>query len=187
MLDEAGVSVRFRATRRRQSRKDGARITEITTVDGNVYRGKMFIDATYEGDLMAKAGVSYRVGREANAEYDETLNGIRGETPKNQIYDSVDPYIVPGDPASGLIPLIQSGDGGTPGDGDHRVQAYNFRLCFTNVAANRRKLDPPANYDPGPLRTGGPPGRKNCRKRNRSHVGTFLQPGLDAKFQNRHQ
>ena len=148
MLEEAGVSVRLRQTVA-EVRKAGSRVTEIETVDYNIYRGKMFIDATYEGDLMAKAGVSYRVGREANAEYDETLNGIRDETPKNQIYDNVDPYIVPGDPSSGLIPLIQPGDGGTPGDGDHRVQAYNFRLCFTNVAANRRKLDPPANYDPG--------------------------------------
>ena len=93
--------------------------------------------------------MTYSVGREANAEYDETLNGILAKTPKNQLYGSIDPYVVPGDPTSGLIPLIQPGDGGTPGDGDHRVQAYNFRLCFTNVASNRLKLDPPANYDPG--------------------------------------
>lgn len=128
--------------------KDGTRITEIKMVDGTVYRGKMFIDASYEGDLMARAKVSYRVGREANAEFAETLNGIRAETPKNQLHGSVDPYRVPGDPESGLIPLVQAGDGGLPGEGDDRVQAYNFRLCFTDIAANRLPLAPPADYDP---------------------------------------
>ena len=98
---------------------------------------------------MAKAGVDYRVGREANSLHGETLNGIRDKTPKNQIYGSVDPYVVPGNPSSGLIPLIDEGDGGVPGEGDHRVQAYNFRLCFTDVEANRMPLDPPPNYDPG--------------------------------------
>ena len=147
MLEKAGVSVRTEQPLA-AVKKEGARIVEIVTVDGNVYRGKMFIDASYEGDLLAKAGVTYSVGREANAEYDETLNGIRAKTPKNQLFGSIDPYVVPGDPASGLVPLIQPGDGGTPGEGDHRVQAYNFRLCFTNVASNRLKLEPPANYDP---------------------------------------
>ena len=77
----------------------------------------MFIDATYEGDLMAKAGVSYTVGREGNAKYNETLNGIRAETPKHQFTVPVDPYRKPGDPDSGLLPFIQPGDGGTPGRG----------------------------------------------------------------------
>ena len=147
MLAEAGVSVRTEQPLA-EVKKDGARIVEIVTADGSVYRGKMFIDASYEGDLMAKAGVTYSVGREANAEYDETLNGIRAKTPKNQLFGSIDPYVVPGDPASGLVPLIQPGDGGVPGEGDHRVQAYNFRLCFTNVESNRLPLEPPANYDP---------------------------------------
>ena len=128
--------------------KEGAKITSIETSNGNSYQGKMFIDATYEGDLMAKAGVSYHVGREANATYNETLNGIRDKTPKNQLFGSIDPYKTPGDPSSGLVPLIQEGDGGTPGEGDHRVQAYNFRLCFTNVPENRLELKPPADYDP---------------------------------------
>ena len=128
--------------------KEGAKIITIKTNTGGSYQGKMFIDATYEGDLMAQAGVSYHVGREANATYNETLNGIREKTPKNQLFGSIDPYKIPGDPASGLVPLIQEGDGGTPGDGDHRVQAYNFRLCFTNVPENRLELTPPADYDP---------------------------------------
>jgi hypothetical protein len=108
----------------------------------------MFIDCTYEGDLMAAAKVTYTVGREAAGKYDESLNGIRAETPHHQFFAPVDPYVKPGDPRSGLLPLIQSGDGGTPGDGDRRVQAYNFRLCFTNESANRLPLAPPPNYDP---------------------------------------
>ncbi|SMP69372.1 Lysophospholipase L1 [Neorhodopirellula lusitana] len=147
LLGEAGIEVQLEQ-RLASVAKEGAHITSITTENGNVYQAKMFIDATYEGDLMAKAGVEYRVGREANSEYDETLNGIRDRTPKNQIYGGVDPYVIPGDANSGLIPLIQPGDGGTPGEGDHRVQAYNFRLCFTDVQSNRLELAPPPNYDP---------------------------------------
>lgn len=147
MLDEASVPVRMEQPVT-LVKKEGNRIVEIMTKGGDIFRAKMFIDATYEGDLMAKADVSYRVGREANAAYNETLNGIREKTPKNQIFDSVDPYVIPGDSTSGLIPLVQRGSGGIPGDGDQRVQAYNFRLCFTNIPENRRKLDPPANYDP---------------------------------------
>lgn len=147
MIKDAGVEVIFEAPLDQVS-KEGTRIIEFKTTNDHVFRAKMFIDATYEGDLMAKADVSYTVGREANSQYGEEANGIRAKTPKNQIFDSVDPYIVPGDPDSGLIPLVQEGDGGTPGDGDHRVQAYNFRLCFTNVPENRLPLAPPADYDP---------------------------------------
>ena len=147
MLSEAGVQIEYQQ-RLSLVQKQEARITEITMESGDTIRAKVFIDTTYEGDLMAMSGVSYRVGRETNCLYNETLNGIRDETPKNQIYGSVDPYIVPGDPSSGLIPLIQRGSGGIPGDGDQRVQAYNFRLCFTNVPENRRELLPPSDYDP---------------------------------------
>ena len=147
LLKESGIIVR-RQQKLAAVKKDGTKIVSIKTQDGNVYAAKVFIDATYEGDLMAKAGVSYRVGREANSEYNETLNGIRDKTPKNQIHDRVDPYVVPGDPSSGLIPLIAAGDAGKPGDGDHRVQAYNFRLCFTDVVDNRMQLKPPQGYDP---------------------------------------
>jgi hypothetical protein len=147
-LAEAGVKVRL-GERLQSVKKEGARIVEFTTESGNTYRGKMFIDASYEGDLMAKAGVSYHVGREANAEYGETLNGVRAETPQHQFHVDVDPYVKPGDPASGLIPLIQPGDGGTPGDGDKSVQAYNFRLCMTRTAANLVPWDElkPKTYD----------------------------------------
>jgi hypothetical protein len=134
-LADAGVEVQL-GERLKSVKKDGARIVEFSTESGNSYRGKMFIDASYEGDLMAKAGVTYHVGREANAEYGEAINGIRAETPKHQFHVNVDPYVKPGDPTSGLIPFIQSGDGGKPGEGDQSVQAYNYRLCMTRTAAN---------------------------------------------------
>ncbi len=146
-LKEASVRV-LRQQRLRSVKMDGARIAEIAMENGNVFRAKMFIDCTYEGDLMAKAGVSYHVGRESNATYGETLNGICRETPKHQFTVSVDPYVKPGDASSGLLPFIQSGGGGTPGDGDKRVQAYNYRLCFTTNAENRAPVAPPPNYDP---------------------------------------
>ena len=147
MLEEAKVPWHFNQ-RLAAVKKEGLRITEIRMENGNVYRAKMFIDATYEGDLMAKASVSYHVGREANAKYGETLNGIRAETPKHQFTVPVDPYVKLGDPGSGLLPFIQPGDGGTPGAGDHRVQTYNYRLCFTTNVANRLPVAPPPNYDP---------------------------------------
>ena len=146
LLDESKVPVKFRQ-RLATVKKDGARISEITMEDGTVYRGKMFIDATYEGDLMAKAGVKYMVGREANARFDETINGIRGTTPKHQFVVPVDPYVTPGDPKSGLLPFISSEPPGTPGAGDASVQAYNFRLCLTKNPANRRPIEPPPGYD----------------------------------------
>ena len=89
-----------------------------------------------------------RVGREANAQYRETLNGVRAETPKHQFLVAVDPYVTPGDAASGLLPFIQRGDGARPGEGDRCVQAYNFRLCYTQVPANRLPHARPAGYTP---------------------------------------
>ena len=143
MLNEAKVAVYFQQ-RLASVKKEGGRITEIAMENGKVYRAAMFIDATYEGDLMAKAGVSYTVGREANSKYNETLNGVRAETPKHQFTVPVDPYLKPGDPGSGLLPFIQTGDGGTPGEGDACVQAYNFRLCYTQDPANRLPHRKPA-------------------------------------------
>jgi len=87
------------------------------------------------------------VGREANALYNETINGVRAETPKHQFLVPVDPYVKPGNPSSGLLPFIQPGDGGRPGEGDHCVQAYNFRLCYTKNPANRLPHTRPENYD----------------------------------------
>ncbi|MBI3876546.1 MAG: FAD-dependent oxidoreductase, partial [Verrucomicrobia bacterium] len=100
MLKEAKVPV-YLDQRLASVMKNGTRITEIAMENRKVFRAKMFIDATYEGDLMAKAKVSYHVGREANATYGETLNGIRAETPKHQFTVPVDPYVKPGDASSG--------------------------------------------------------------------------------------
>jgi len=147
MLNESKVPVYF-DQRLATLKKEGARIAEIAMASGKVFRARMFIDATYEGDLMATAGVTYFVGREANSQFGETLNGIRPETPKHQFTVAVDPYLKPGDPGSGLLPFIQRGDGGTPGEGDRRVQTYNYRLCFTTNAANRNPIVPPKGYDP---------------------------------------
>jgi hypothetical protein len=108
----------------------------------------VFIDATYEGDLMARAKVGYAVGREAVATYNESLNGIRAHTPAHQFLAPVDPYLKAGDSKSSLLPLIQSGDGGKPGDGDRSVQAYNFRMCLTKDPKVRMDIAAPADYDP---------------------------------------
>jgi hypothetical protein len=147
MLREAKIPVWFDQRLASVVRTNG-RIAGIAMENGHVFRARMYIDATYEGDLMAKAGVGYHVGREANSIYGETLNGIRAQTPKHQFNAKVDPYRKPGDPSSGLLPFIQSGDGGMPGDGDKRVQTYNYRLCFTTNASNRLPVAPPPGYDP---------------------------------------
>src|SRR4030042_4338349 len=110
----------------------------IRTESGKVYEGRAFIDATYEGDLMAKAGVRYHVGREANATYGETLNGVQtNNATYHQFEVRVDPYVVPGDPKSGLLPGLHEGGPGGEGSGDHRVQAYNYRMTLTAAPATR--------------------------------------------------
>jgi len=127
----------------------GGRITSITMLSGNTYRGRMFIDATYEGDLMAAAGVSYTVGREANSKYGETLNGVQIKNAvKHQFKNKISPYVVPDDPSSGLLPRIHDGDPGKQGEGDHRVQAYNYRVCLTRNEKNRVPFPKPEGYDP---------------------------------------
>ena len=128
---------------------ENGRITAIRTLSGNVYRGQVFIDATYEGDLMAAAGVSYATGREANSVYGETLNGVQTKNAKHHQFEHVvDPYVAPGDPKSGLLPRIQEGGPGEEGAGDDRIQAYCFRLCLTKVPENRVPFPKPEGYDP---------------------------------------
>jgi hypothetical protein len=130
-------------------KKDGTRIISITMESGKTFSGRMFIDATYEGDFMAKAGVSYHVGREANSKYRETLNGVQTKrATKHQFLKPVDPYIKPGDPSSGLLPGIHGGSPGEEGQGDERVQAYNFRICMTDVPENQIPFPKPDGYDP---------------------------------------
>ncbi len=130
-------------------RKDGPRIRSIAMESGDVYQGGMFIDATYEGDLMAAAGVSFAVGREANAQYDESLNGVQPQlnTHKHRFVREVDPYVIPGDPSSGLVPGVHGDAPGDVGSGDHRVQAYCFRMCMSNVPENSVPFPKPSNYD----------------------------------------
>ena len=146
MLEEANVRVQHHQHLSKVL-KDGNKIVAIEMTDGTVYRAKMFIDATYEGDLMAMAGVSYHVGREANRVYRETLNGVHFGHPNHSFRNWVDPYVIEGDPTSGLIPLVQDLPVGQQGDGDACVQAYNFRMCLTDVAANRKPFPKPLNYD----------------------------------------
>jgi len=109
-------------------------------------KAKQFIDCTYEGDLMAKAGVSYTVGREANSVYNETVNGVEIRE-GHQFPNGVDPYKIPGKPESGLLWGISAETMAAIGAGDTKVQAYNFRLCLTNDPANRIEITRPANYD----------------------------------------
>jgi hypothetical protein len=151
MLDEAKVPLLLhkRLDWKAGVRKTGGRIAAIRADDGTVVAGKMFIDATYEGDLMAKAGVSYTIGREANSQYGETLNGVQtAQATKHQFLKPVDPYVKPGDPSSGLLPGIHAGAPGRDGEGDKRVQAYNFRMCLTDAPQNRLPFPKPAGYDP---------------------------------------
>lgn len=124
--------------------KQGSAIISIRMESGNVYRGKMFIDASYEGDLMGNAGVSYVVGRESNSKYGETLNGIR---PGNELPGGIDPYVARGEPSSGLIQRVNPHRGGNIGDGDTKLQAYNFRMCLTNNPDNRIEIEQPEGYN----------------------------------------
>lgn len=106
----------------------------------------VFLDCSYEGDLMAKAGVSYTYGRESNSDYGETLNGVQLRE-KHQFPDGIDPYKIPGDPSSGLLWGISPNKLDAPGTGDKKIQAYNFRICLTNNPENRIPITRPDNYD----------------------------------------
>ncbi len=126
---------------------DGNRVVSITTLSGRTYHGEMFIDTTYEGDLMAAAGVSYTIGRESNEQYGETLNGIQtGRAVSNQLPWGVDPYVEEGNPDSGLLPYVNPDPGGADGEGDERLQAYCFRLVLTDVPENRVEVPQPEGY-----------------------------------------
>lgn len=146
MVREAQVPVYFEQ-RLQVVRKEGAKIKEIVMEDGTVYRAKVFIDATYEGDLLAKAGVSYTVGREANSLYGETYNGVQTFHHNHNFNKPVDPYVIPGDPTSGLLRGISDAPLAEVGSGDKHVQAYNFRMCLTK-AADRIPFPKPKGYDP---------------------------------------
>lgn len=168
LVQDAGVEVHLNSCLK-FVRKDGPRLTEVVMENGSVFHAKVFIDTTYEGDLMAKSGVSYTLTREGNATYGETYNGIhytekylpraqhlkpgpQGRVPGGQgVWDRdfpLDPYIVKGQPQSGLLPLINVGVPGTQGEPAPGVQAYCYRLCLTTDPANMIPITPPTAYDP---------------------------------------
>ncbi len=152
LIAEHGVVVRHREWLDRESGvavEDG-RIRSITTMDGSMFAGSAFIDATYEGDLMAAAGVSYRVGREGTDEFGEEWAGVQKDARHHRHFfpDGVDPYVTPGDAANGLLPRISPDPPGENGQGDRRIQAYCYRMCLTKVPENRVPFAQPADYDP---------------------------------------
>jgi hypothetical protein len=130
-------------------KKAGSRIESIKMESGEVYSGKIFIDATYEGDLMAAAGVSYTTGREPADKYSEKLAGWvpKLNTKTHRFKVNVDPYVIPGDKSSGLLFGIAPGPYPADGSGDNRLQAYCFRMCMSNVEANRVPFPKPSDYD----------------------------------------
>ena len=162
MIENENITLIYnqRLDRKNGVKKQGGKITEIKMDSGQVYKGKMFIDATYEGDLLATADVSYTVGRESNKQYGETLNGvqanyfsitIRGAISRNSsnhnFIAGVDPYVVKGDPSSGLLPFIIKGGPGIDGIGDKGIQAYCFRMTLTDQPENRIPFSKPENYN----------------------------------------
>ncbi|MEY4403459.1 MAG: hypothetical protein RIR91_1494 [Verrucomicrobiota bacterium] len=158
LVKDTGLTVVFKETLDRSPggvTKEGTRIQAFRTSSGKVFAAKVFIDASYVGDLMAAAGVSYSVGREPNTLFAETLNGAqRGDDKprkhytqkdKDHFIKDVDPYVKPGDPGSGLLPFVFAEDP-VPGEGDRRIQAYNYRLCVTTDPANRLPFAKPEGY-----------------------------------------
>ncbi len=154
-IREAGIRVIRDAwlDREKGVRKQGSRIVSIATRDGAAYPAKMFIDATYEGDLMAAAGVDYHVGRESAKTYGEKWAGVQTGVLHHRhhfgaVKTPISPYVIPGDPKSGVLPRISTEPPGGYGEGDRKVQAYCFRMCLTQVPANRVPFPKPASYDP---------------------------------------
>ncbi|WP_373493783.1 FAD-dependent oxidoreductase, partial [Aquiflexum sp.] len=151
-LDRAGIEVQYQYQLIKVEKEDGY-IREIeleNAADSSSpklkVKAKMFIDATYEGDLMAKSGVTYTVGREPNSQYGETYNGVQ-LMKGHQFPDGVDPYQSKGDPESGLLWGISDHQLEPDGTGDDKVQAYNFRICLTDNPSNRIEITRPEGYD----------------------------------------
>jgi hypothetical protein len=146
MLADAGVTVLFNQRLREKDgvRKSGGRIQSIAMENGAQYAARMFADCTYEGDLMAQAGVTYTWGRESSAEYGESLAGVRGETPFHQFLVDLSPKGAGGK----LLPEISTAPAAAPGSADRMVQAYNFRMILSHDPANQVAYPKPAYYDP---------------------------------------
>jgi hypothetical protein len=151
VFDELAAENHLEVAQGRLDLKDGVtktdgKIQAIRLEDGRVISAGMYIDATYEGDLMAKAGVAYTLGREPNAQYRESANGIQKPGLKNQLPDGIDASVKPGDPTSGLLPGVNADPGGALGAGDKKIQAYCYRMCLTNIPQNRVEIEKPAGY-----------------------------------------
>ncbi len=125
------------------------RVRAIRMESGETFSGSIFIDATMEGDLLAAARITTASGREGNSLYGETTNGIRGVNDFHQFTERVDPYRIPGDPSSGLIPTIKDESLGEPGAADRRIMGFGFRLCLTRETSNHLPIGKPSGYDPG--------------------------------------
>jgi hypothetical protein len=141
MLNAAGVPI-YTNQRLASVTLSNQTLTQIAMQDGAIYRARQFIDATYEGDLMAMAGVTFIYGRESSSTYGESYAGV--QNPGGSY--NYDPYVVPGNPASGLLPFVQAGSPGTPGQADDRLQTYNYRLCLTQNPTNQIPISPPGSY-----------------------------------------
>lgn len=148
MLEEEKVEIVFGKIRQKGGAisKKGT-IKQIVLTDGATYEADVFIDASYEGDLMEQAGVSYFVGREANAVYNETMNGILPNKNIKKSRAKIDPYIVEGDKTSGILPFIEKEQPGKTGEGDKRIQAYCFRFTLTNHLDNKEAIEKPKDYN----------------------------------------
>lgn len=134
-------------------KKQGTRIVSIRMLSGKTYEGRMFLDASYEGDLMASAGVEYHVGREAQHVYSEQWAGVQTGVLHHRhhfgvLKSGISPYVTPGDPSSGILPRISAAHPGEYGQGDKKVQAYCFRVCLTDHPDNRLPFPKPEAYDP---------------------------------------
>jgi len=134
-------------------KKSGARIAAITTLSGKTYTGKMFLDATYEGDLMAAAGIAYHVGRESQAQYGEKYAGVQTGVLHHRhhfgvLKEKISPYKIPGDPQSGVLARVSAEPPGEFGAADQKLQAYCYRMCLTDLPENRVPFPKPAGYDP---------------------------------------
>lgn len=146
-LDDAGVEPLLQARLASVTTKN-SKLDSITLEEGQTLAAHYFLDATYEGDLLAAAGVSFRCGRESIEEYNEIFNGRHFGHPNHNFVTFVDPYRVPGQPSSGLLPGISDEAPGVQGEGDNCIQAYNFRLCLTQDPAIKVPFPKPENDDP---------------------------------------
>ena len=162
MLKDENITVVYNQSLDREQgvTKHEGSLVSIAMETGELYHGRIFIDATYEGDLLAAAGVSYTVGREANETYGENLNGVQandtsltltGVVSRNgrnhNFVDGVDPYVIKGDEDSGVLPYINVDGPGEPGTANKQVQAYCFRMCLTDHPDNRIPFAKPENYN----------------------------------------